>query len=77
MPVPVEEKYPFYSALSPDARRIAEHRFDVETPRLAHQRARFRGEVPRARIIEIPGGRHYIFLTHPREVARAMRDFVR
>ena len=73
----VEQKYPWYVRASPAGRSEAERRFAVEGPRLARQRARFASEVPGVRVVEIPGGRHYIFLTNPREVARAMREFLR
>ena len=77
VPATVEQKYPWYSRLSAAGRVQAERRFDVETPRLARQRSRFRNEVPNARIVEIAGGRHYVFLSNPREVTLAIREFVR
>ena len=75
VPATVEQKYPWYARLSAAGRAQAERRFTVETPRLARQRSRFRNEVANARIVEIAGGRHYVFLTHPSDVARAIREF--
>jgi len=77
VPRTVEEKYP-WSANAPAAlRRQAARRYQVEAPLLARQRERFRREVPGARVVVIPGGRHYVFLTHPQEVAAAIRGFAR
>jgi len=45
--------------------------------RAPRERERFRREVPGGRVVEIPGGRHYVYLTHPREVAAAIRCFAR
>ncbi len=77
VPATVDQKYPWYARLSPDKKREAERRFAVERERMAHQRSRFHAEVKNSRVIEIAGGRHYVFLTHPRDVARAIRQFVR
>jgi pimeloyl-ACP methyl ester carboxylesterase len=46
-----------------------------ESVRRTHLEA-FRTEVPNARIVPIVGGRHYVFLSHPQEVARAMRAWL-
>lgn len=70
----VQEKYPWVIGAPVALRREAEHRFAVEAPLLARQRARFRSQVPGARVVEIPGGRHYVYLSHPREVAAAIRS---
>ena len=77
VPRTVEEKYPWVVHASAALRREAELRFAVEAPLLARQRERFRREVPGARVGEIAGGRHYVYLTHPREVAAAIRKFAR
>lgn len=77
VPGTVQEKYPWYERVGPDARRLAEKRFAVEHPILANQRRRFRAEVAGSRVVEIAGGRHYIFLTHADETARYVREFAR
>jgi non-heme chloroperoxidase len=73
----VEEKYPWVVSAPAALRHDAARRFAVEAPLLARQRARFRDEVPGGRVVEIPGGLHYVYLSHPREVAAAIRSFVR
>lgn len=77
VPATVEQKYPWYSTLPPAERSRADRRFEVEATRLARQRARFRSEVSHARVLEIAGGRHYIFLTHPTECEGAIRSFAK
>ena len=54
----------------------AEVRYEAEAHVMARQRARFRREVALARVVELRGGRHYIFLTHAPEVAHEMRLFL-
>lgn len=75
VPGTAEQKYPWVGRAAPALRHQVERRFAVEAPLLARQRARFRREVPGGRVLEIQGGRHYVFLTHPREVAAAIRRF--
>lgn len=77
VPRTTAEKYPWAARAPAALRRRAERRFAVETPLLARERERFRREVPGGRVVEIPGGRHYVYLTHPREVAAAIRGFAR
>lgn len=77
VPATVEQKYPWVVRGEPELRSRAARRFAVETPLLARQQSRFRAEVAGGRVLEIAGGRHYVFLTHPREVAQAIRDFAR
>jgi non-heme chloroperoxidase len=76
VPRTAAEKYPWWTSMDADERREAEHRFAVEARVMEGQRARFRAEVPRAEIVEVPGGRHYLFLTHPDLVAERMRRFL-
>jgi pimeloyl-ACP methyl ester carboxylesterase len=75
VPATVDQKYPWYPRVSAEERRRADRRFAVESPRLARQRSRFREEISGARVVEVAGGRHYVFLTNPAEVARAVREF--
>jgi pimeloyl-ACP methyl ester carboxylesterase len=77
VPRTVDEKYPWAARAPAALRRQAERRFVVETPLLARQRERFRREVRGGRVIEVPGGRHYVYLTHSREIAAAIRSFAR
>ena len=42
----------------------------------AVQRARFQREVAKSRQVVIRGARHYIFLTHPGEVAHEVLAFM-
>jgi pimeloyl-ACP methyl ester carboxylesterase len=40
-------------------------------------RRRFRREMRRATVVDVRGGRHYVFITHPDCVEQAMRAFLR
>lgn len=75
VPATVQQKYPWYSKVAVEQQRQADRRFAVETPILARQRSRFRSEVANSRVVEIAGGRHYVFLTNPKEVVAAIREF--
>ncbi len=72
----VEEKYPWFGQLSAAQQMRAARRFDVEAPLLVRQRERFRREIPHVEVREITGARHYIFLTHPEDSERAIREFI-
>jgi len=70
------EKYPWMAELDDEKRAVTERRFAVEERILARQRERFRREVPHVTVVEVAGGRHYIFLTHPGVVEERMRRFL-
>ena len=38
--------------------------------------SRFRNEIPKGAVKEIPGADHYVFLTHPIETEKLIRDFL-
>jgi pimeloyl-ACP methyl ester carboxylesterase len=77
VPRTVQEKYPWVANTPVELRREAQHRFAVETPLLERQPARFRRQVPGSRVLELIGGRHYVYLSNPQDVAAAIRSFVR
>ncbi len=71
-----EDFYPYLSLLDAgDRQRTAEAFSLIVAVRHEHLQ-RFRKQVRGARIVEIPGGRHYIFLSHRGVVTRAMREFL-
>ena len=75
-PASVQEQYPYWASLeSTDRRRLQESFALTQAVRRLHLR-RFRQEVRGARIVEIPGGRHFLFLSHPNQVAGAMWAFL-
>ncbi|MEJ7811878.1 MAG: alpha/beta hydrolase, partial [Gemmatimonadaceae bacterium] len=76
VPSSAPEKYPFWESLDSAGRERAQVRYEAEAHVMARQRARFRREVALARVVELHGGRHYIFLTHAPEVAHEMRLFL-
>jgi pimeloyl-ACP methyl ester carboxylesterase len=68
--------YPFWNALDPTTRARGQKSFEAISGHFARQEERFRDEVSDIRIREIPGARHYVFLTHPGEVRHEMLDFL-
>jgi pimeloyl-ACP methyl ester carboxylesterase len=68
--------YPFWNSLDPTTRARAQKSFEVISQTFGQQEERYRREVPNVRIREIPGARHYVFLTHPGEVRHEMLDFL-
>jgi non-heme chloroperoxidase len=67
---------PWLTAASPEW-ELAQQLFGaVFQPFYASQRARFASEVRNATVREVPGASHYVFLSDPTEVARAMRAFL-
>ncbi len=76
VPSSSEEKYPFFLSLDSLGRQKAVHRFLDERSVMNAQRAKFRMALPKAKVLEIIGGRHYVFLTHASEVTHEMRLFL-
>jgi pimeloyl-ACP methyl ester carboxylesterase len=68
--------YPFWNTLDPTMRARAQKSFDAISKTFAAQEERYREEVRDVRIREIPGARHYVFLTNPGEVRHEMLDFL-
>jgi non-heme chloroperoxidase len=68
--------FPFWNALDPTGRARAQRHFETIAAAWSKQIERFRTEVEHIRIREIPGARHYVFLTHPGEVRHEMLDFL-
>lgn len=68
--------FPFWNALDPTARARAQQHFEAISKAWAAQIDRFRREVEHVRVREIPGARHYVFLTHGGEVRHEMLDFL-
>jgi non-heme chloroperoxidase len=71
-----EAMFPFWAALDSTARAAAATSFNAVTALHERLRAQFREAVPHARVVYIPGARHYVFLTHPGEVEHAMLEFL-
>jgi non-heme chloroperoxidase len=68
--------YPFWNSLDATSRARAQKSFEAISRTFAQQEERYRQEVKDIRIREIPGSRHYVFLTHPGEVRHEMLDFL-
>jgi non-heme chloroperoxidase len=76
LPRSVEDWYPYWGSLDSLGRSRLQLSFDDQiVVRRAHWQT-FREKVPGARVVSLVGARHYIFLSHPRQVADAMRTFL-
>jgi non-heme chloroperoxidase len=76
VPGSAEVLFPYWQALDPTARVRGQRMFEALSRVHTRLRDQFRDEVPRARVVIIPGARHYIFLTDPGEVTHAMLEFL-
>ena len=68
--------FPFWNSLDLSARARAQKNFNTISAAWAAQIKRFRRKVEHVRVREIPGARHYVFLTHPGEVRHEMLGFL-
>ena len=72
----VAQVFPTWTTLDP-VRRDSVRRFTAALQAwAAAERARVRAELPAARVLELHGAHHYVFASHPAEVAQAMRAFL-
>lgn len=75
-PRSAQEWYPYRGALdSLERTRLDQSFTDQMTVRREHIQT-FMDHVRGARVVRIAGGRHYLFLTHPRQTANGMRAFL-
>jgi pimeloyl-ACP methyl ester carboxylesterase len=72
----VAQYFPAVATFDAENRRMAETFVAAQRQYEERQIARFRGEVPRATVLEIPGANHYVHYSHPARVERAMRTFL-
>ena len=65
-----------YAALDSTGRAQARRFYDTFEPWTREERARFRREVANARVVELHGAHHYLFMSHEADVIREMRAFL-
>lgn len=75
-PTSAEVMYPSWYAFDYSARQRGRTVYAAVAAEHALQRARFKREVVGSRQIIITGARHYLFLTHPGEVANEILSFM-
>lgn len=75
-PTSAEVMYPSWYAFDDSSRAQGQRVYSAVSAEHAFQRARFHREVAGSRQVIIPGARHYVFLTHPGEVANEMLSFM-
>lgn len=78
VPRTVRDRYPWYDQMTPEEKRAAEARFELERDLLERQRIRFRTEMRRGLkgVVTIPGAQAYVFLSHDRDVEVHVRRFL-
>ncbi len=76
VPGSAEVLYPWWQTLDATARARGQKSFEALSRLHSRLRDHFRDEVPRARLVIVPGARHYIFLTDSGEVTHAMLEFL-
>lgn len=76
VPTSAEVMYPSWYAFDDSARQRGRTVYAAVSAEHKLQRARFKREVARSRQVIIPGARHYVFLTHPGEVAHEILSFM-
>jgi pimeloyl-ACP methyl ester carboxylesterase len=76
VPGAVETMFPYWATLDSAARGRAQTSYGAVRALLDRLRAQFQRDVPQARVVVIPGARHYVFLTDPGEVEHAMLEFL-
>lgn len=75
-PRSVQDWYPYFASLnSSDQSRLQQSFDDQQAVRRDHLQT-FRDQVRGAQVELVVGGRHYVFLTHPRQTVDAMRVFL-
>lgn len=75
-PKSVQDQYPYWSTLDSADRARLSASFALSQAVRRDQLAEFRREVPNARVVLVPAGRHFLFLSHRREVTEAMLAFL-
>jgi non-heme chloroperoxidase len=75
-PTSAEVMYPSWYAFDDSARQRGRAVYAAVSAEHEVQRARFKREVARSRQVIITGARHYLFLTHPGEVAHEILSFM-
>lgn len=76
VPGTAETMFPYWAALDSASRERARTSYLAVRTLLDRLRVQFQRYVPHARVVVIPGARHYVFLTHPGEVEHAMLEFL-
>jgi pimeloyl-ACP methyl ester carboxylesterase len=75
-PTSAEVMYPSWYAFDDSARQRGRRVYAAVSVEHEAQRARFRREVVGSQQVIITGARHYLFLTHPGEVAHQILSFM-
>ncbi len=75
-PAPLERLLERYPPKTAEERAAMEQVFAADLEWVRKAIHRMRSDVPSARIVELPGANHYLFLSQEAEVVQAIREFV-
>ncbi len=73
----VQQAFSFYAQLDPGNKKKADRIFGVGEKFRITQRNRFKNEVDKGVIKMINGANHYIFISHPDDTEKLMREFLK
>ncbi len=76
VPGSAEVMLPYWQTLDASGRDRAQKMYLAISSVLARLGTEFVEKVAHARVVKVPGARHYIFLTHPGEATHAMLEFL-
>lgn len=73
----IADQYPYWRSLDAASRARVQTSFAAQQAIRSAHLAEFRREMPQAHFVMVAGARHYVFLSHPRQVTDAMNAFLR
>lgn len=76
LPPPLESQMKRYPPQTAEERAAMQRVFDADMAWARRSIERMKAGVPPARVVELPGANHYIFLSNEREVLQEIRHFV-
>ena len=76
VPVKASDVIPWLTPRSPEWALAQAFLQDALIPFYDEQRARFKTQLSGSTVLEIPGANHYIFISHPDQVAREINTFI-
>lgn len=71
-----EQFYAGFASFDAESQALARQAFAVWNGWASGVRSRFRHQVQRPTVVLLPGAHHYLFISHPDQVERTMRDFL-
>lgn len=77
VPTVITQIFPFYPSLDADGKKKAEVSFGIYQKYAKEQRDLFAKEVQKGVVKGVDGANHYVFISHPVETEKFIRDFLK